>query len=128
MRFYRRDDTDGSLQFVGENSIDHTPVNERLRLYTGNAFDLVGERRRTNYKRLPTDDLEETFEIVVRNHKKEPVEVRVVEHLRRWPNWEVTQTSHDFTKMEANTIEFRVTVLPEGPMVLTYTVKYDWPP
>ena len=86
VRFYRRND-DGQVEFTGENMIDHTPHDETVRIYTGNAFDLTGERRRTNYtveieqKQLPP----RVFEIKVRNHKKEPVEVRVVEHLYRWP-------------------------------------------
>ena len=83
VRFYRRND-DGQIEFTGENMIDHTPHDETIRIYTGNAFDIAGERRRTNYtvetgKRTAT----ETFEIKVRNHKKEPVDVRVVEHLYR---------------------------------------------
>ncbi|MEI9863451.1 MAG: hypothetical protein WDN00_02635 [Limisphaerales bacterium] len=86
LRFYRRDDG-GQLQFVGENTIDHTPRNETVRVTTGNAFDLVGERKQTNF-RVDTSEkwVDETFEIKLRNRKKEPVEIRVVEHLYRWSN------------------------------------------
>ena len=126
LRFYRRD-SDGSLQFVGENTIDHTPKDEMIRVYTGNAFDLRGERKRTNYK---VDSgahwMDETFEIRVRNHKKEAVNVRVVEHLYRWTNWELTKQSHDSKKRDAQTIEFPVTVAPNGEQVVTYTVHYSW--
>jgi len=81
LRFYRRD-TDGSLQFVGENTIDHTPKDEMIRVYTGNAFDIVGERKRTNYHVDSNQHwMDETFEVRVRNHKKEATNVRVVEHL-----------------------------------------------
>src|SRR5262249_52490186 len=84
LRFYRRD-TDGSLQFIGENAIDHTPKDETIRVYTGNAFDIVGERKRTNIRVDSAHNwMEESFEIRVRNHKKEPVNVPVVEHLYRW--------------------------------------------
>ena len=70
LRFYRRD-TDGHLEFIGENSIDHTPKDETLRLYTGNAFDIVGERKRTNYHVENSQHwMDESFEIRVRNHKK----------------------------------------------------------
>src|SRR5439155_21348319 len=87
LRFYRRD-TDGHLEFIGENTIDHTPRNETVRVYTGNAFDVVGERRRTNIRADSAHNwMEESFEIKVRNHKKEPVNVRVVEHLYRCTNW-----------------------------------------
>jgi len=90
LRFYRRD-ADGQMEFVGEDMIDHTPRNETIRVTTGNAFDLVGERKQTNF-RVDTGDkwLDESFEIKLRNRKQEPVEFRVVEHLYRWNNWEVT--------------------------------------
>ncbi|HJZ12269.1 MAG TPA: hypothetical protein VJ521_08970, partial [Acidobacteriota bacterium] len=72
-RFYRRDD-DGQLEFVGENVIDHTPRNEKVRVYTGDAFDLVGERVRTNYNiDTSANWLDESFEIKIRNRKKEAV-------------------------------------------------------
>jgi hypothetical protein len=83
VRFYRRD-ADGHLEFIGENTIDHTPKDETLRVYTGNAFDLVGERRQTDYKLDSSNRLlDESFEIKVRNHKAVPVEFRIVEHLYR---------------------------------------------
>ena len=126
LRFYRRD-SDGSLQFVGENTIDHTPKDEMIRVYTGNAFDIVGERRRTNYRVDSNKNwMDETFEIRVRNHKKELVNVRVVEHLYRWTNWKLTEQSNQFKKRDAQTIEFPVTVAPDGEAVVTYTVHYSW--
>src|SRR5436190_6516088 len=80
VRFYRRND-DGQMEFTGENMIDQTPKDETVRIYTGNSFDLSGERRRTNYVVEPGKNAAtETFEIKLRNHKKEAVEVRVVEH------------------------------------------------
>ena len=126
LRFYRRDDG-GQLQFVGENQIDHTPRNETVRVTTGNAFDLVGERKQTNF-RVDTGDkwIDETFEIKLRNRKKEPVEIRVVEHLYRWSNWNITAKSDDFVKKDAQTIEFRVPVKPDEERIVTYTVHYSW--
>jgi hypothetical protein len=126
LRFYRRDDG-GQLQFVGENEIDHTPRNETVRVTTGNAFDLVGERKQTNF-RVDTGDkwIDETFEIKLRNRKKEPVEIRVIEHLYRWSNWNITAKSDDFVKKDAQTIEFRVPVKPDEERVVTYTVHYSW--
>ena len=126
LRFYRRDD-DGQLQFVGENQIDHTPRNETIRVTTGNAFDLVGERKQTNFH-MDTGEkwIDETFEIKLRNHKKEPVEIRVVEHLYRWSNWNITAKSDDFVKKDAQTIEFRVPVKPDEERTVNYTVHYSW--
>ena len=126
LRFYRRD-TDGHLEFVGENQIDHTPKDETIRAYTGNAFDVVGERKRTSFHVDSSHNwMEETFEIRVRNHKKEPANVRVVEHLYRWTNWTLTEQSQPSRKMDAQTAEFPVTIEPDGQQVVTYTVHYSW--
>jgi hypothetical protein len=126
LRFYRRDD-DGQLQFVGEDQIDHTPRNETIRVTTGNAFDLVGERKQTNFH-VDTGDkwMDESFEIKLRNRKSEPVEIRVVEPLYRWNNWEITRKSDDFTKKDSQTIEFRVPVKPDEEKIVSYTVHYSW--
>lgn len=125
-RFYRRDD-DGRLEFTGENAIEHTPQGETLRIYTGDAFDIVGERKRTDYKldsRL--DQMEEAFEIRIRNRKQEPVQVRVAERLYRWVNWQIVEKSDEFEKTDAQNAEFRVTVAPDQEKVVTYRVRYDW--
>jgi hypothetical protein len=126
LRFYRRD-ADGQMEFVGEDMIDHTPRNETIRVTTGNSFDLVGERKQTNF-RVDTGDkwMDETFEIKLRNRKKEPVEIRVVEHLYRWSNWEITAKSDDFKKTDSQTIEFRVPVKPDEERTVSYTVHYSW--
>ncbi len=126
VRFYRRND-DGQMEFTGENVIDHTPRNETVRVYTGNAFDLAGERRRTDYKLdLNKHMVDESFEIKVRNHKKEPVDVRVVEHLYRWVTWDVSAHSDSFKKIDSKTIEFPVTIAPDEEKTITYTAHYTW--
>jgi len=125
-RFYRRDDADGRLEFVGENMIDHTPTDEVLRIYTGDAFDVVGERKCTDTKVVVGRVCEEALEIRVRNHKKTPVEVRVYERLWRWSNWQIVEQSHEHAKLDAASIEFRVAVPAHGESVVTYRVRYDW--
>ncbi len=126
LRFYRRDD-DGQLEFTGENVIDHTPKDETIRVYTGNSFDLTGERKRLNFNINDDQDwLDESFEIKVRNHKKEPVEIRVVEHLYRWVNWQIRIPSHKHIKTDSQTVEFRVIIPPDGEQVITYTAHYNW--
>jgi len=126
LRFYRRDD-DGQLEFTGENVIDHTPRDETARVYTGNAFDLVGERRRTNFKiDTSREEIDESFEIKVRNHKKETVEIRVVEHLYRWFTWEITEHSNAFNKLDSQMIEFRIQLEPDEEKTVTYNVHYTW--
>lgn len=126
LRFYRQD-ADGQLEFTGENVIDHTPRNETIRVYTGNAFDLRGERKQTHFSRSGDHRItDETFEIKVRNHKAEPVEVIVVERMYRWHNWEIRENSTPFTKTDSRTVEFRVTIPPEGEQTVTYTAHYTW--
>jgi len=126
VRFYRRND-DGQIEFTGENVIDHTPHDEKVRVYAGNAFDLTGERRRTDY-RVDTNrqTIDESFEIKVRNHKKEPVDVRVVERLYRWITWDISAESDPYRRTDSKTIEFPLTIPPDGEKAITYTAHYTW--
>jgi hypothetical protein len=126
LRFYRQD-TDGHLEFTGENEIKHTPRDETIRAFTGSAFDIKGERRRTNY-RIDQGQrwLDEAFEIKLRNHKKEPVVVRVVEHLYRGTTWEISAKSDTYLKTDSQTIEFRVQVEPDSEKTVTYAAHYTW--
>jgi hypothetical protein len=126
MKIYRTD-SDGRREFIGENLIDHTPADETVRVRLGNAFDLKGERRQTSFQVDRSRDwADEAFEIKVRNHKKETVEVRVVEHLYRWNNWKIQLASDPYQGIDARTIEFRVKVPPDGEKVVTYKVHYTW--
>jgi hypothetical protein len=126
IRFYRRD-TDGRLEFTGEDTIDHTPKDERIRVFTGSAFDLTGERKRTVFLNdMGRRTIDEGFEIKVRNHKKEAAEVRVVEHLYRGLTWDITSHSDPFTKTDAQTVEFRVTLNPDQEKTVTYNAHYTW--
>jgi hypothetical protein len=129
VRFYRRDQ-DGQLEFTGENEIDHTPKDETIRVYTGNAFDIAGERKQTHYQmqqqQYPNGWADESFEIKLRNHKKEAVTVRVVEHLYRWYNWAITQESASHHQKDSRTIEYEVTLKPDQEKVITYTAHYSW--
>ncbi len=125
-RFYRMD-SDGQLEFTGENTIDHTPKNEMIRVYLGNAFDIVGERKQTNYYKHPVRDLiRETFEIEIRNRSDETVTVQVVEPMFRWANWKIQKNSDTYEKTNSRTVEFSVTVGPDGTKKITYTVEYTW--
>jgi len=126
VRFYRRD-SDGRLQFVGENKIQHTPKDETVRVYTGDAFDIVAERTRTEFK---TDNqqrwINESYTIKLRNHKKEAVQVQVIEHMYRGDNWDITAKSIDYVKKDSHTVEFTPTIPPDGEQTVTYSVHYSW--
>jgi hypothetical protein len=127
VRVNKQDAADGTLEFIGEDQIDHTPRNERVLIKMGSAFDVVGERRQVNFsvdtsRRTMTEEIE----VKIRNHKPEPVTVIVKENLYRWINWEIVAKSHDFKKQDARTIHFPLKVAADGESVLRYTVKYTW--
>lgn len=127
VRVYKQDDADGTLEFIGEDLIDHTPRDEKILVKLGQAFDVVGERTQTDFK-IDTSrkTMQESFKIQLRNHKPEPVKVVVKENLYRWTNWEITAKSDEFTAVDARTIHFDATVPPDGEKTLTYTVRYTW--
>jgi len=125
VRVYK-EDVDGGSEFIGEDSIDHTPKDEAVRLYLGDAFDIVGERKQTNFRKLGERTIEESYEITLRNHKEEGVEVRVAEHMFRWSEWEILEESADHVKVDAQTVEWRVQVSADEEAKVTYTVRYTW--
>ena len=126
VRFYSQDG-DRQLEFVGENQIDHTPKDETIRVLTGNSFDLTGEHRMTNNTEDGSNRVAtQTFEVKVRNHKKEPVEIRVLEHATHGGNWTLTAQSQPHEKKDATTFEFRVPLQPDEEKVITYTIRYTW--
>jgi len=120
VRVYKHDPS-GSLQFVGEDSIDHTPRDEKVRIKLGDAFDVVGTRKQTDWKKIAYDTYEAAFEISLRNHKKEDVVVKVVEPIPG--DWKMLSSSQEFTKSEAFTAEFQVPVPRDGETKLTYRVR-----
>ena len=127
IRVYQ-EDVDGAALLIGENFIDHTPQGEDVQIYLGNAFDLVGERTQTNYELVTGRIIEESFEIRIRNRKDtESVEVRIPERLFRWSNWQILNSSHAFEQLDSATIEYRVNVPAGEEVVVSYTVRYEWP-
>jgi hypothetical protein len=115
------------LEFAGENEIDHTPADELLKIHTGEAFDLVGERKRVDF-RVDTANrrTEETFEILLKNRKKESVTIRVIERLARSANLQVLKNSDPFENKRSDEIEFRIPVKPGEERKVLYSVIYTW--
>jgi len=120
VRVYKADQ-DGSLQFVGEDQIDHTPKDEKFRLYLGDAFDLKGERKRVDYEQISEGVFEYEMEISLRNHKEEDVEIIDVEKLPG--DWEILKSSHPYEKKDFQTIEFRVKVPANGEVKINYRAR-----
>jgi hypothetical protein len=117
-------DSEGSAQLVGEDNVGHTPKDEMVRLLMGNAFDVKGEKVQTNYIDKKTG-YTATFEVTIRNHKKEDIVVVVPQHIG-YANWKVTASSIDFHKVDATNIEFKVPVKADGETKLTYTMDVWW--
>jgi hypothetical protein len=122
VRMYKEDSV-ADLQFIGEDRIDHTPKDEDVQLYLGNAFDVKAERITMDSRKITNRIHEEDYEISIRNHKDEAIVLRIVEH--PYGFWTVTRTSTEFEKVEANRIEFDVPVEKDGEVVVTYTVRYE---
>lgn len=120
----RADGKTGDLEFIGEDQIDHTPRDEDVKLYIGDAFDIVGEKKiaaQTQGKQWR----QQKIRIELRNHKDEQATIRVREHMGHG-NWTISDNSHPFHKDDAKTIEFDIPVDAHGKGVLTYTVDYNW--
>ena len=127
IRVYQ-EDVDGAGLLIGENRIDHKPEGEDVTILLGVAFDLVGERVQTDFETVSRTVVRESFEIRLRNRKDdEAVEIRVPERLYRWSDWQISESSAAFEKLDSSTIEFRVTVAPGAEEVLTYTAQYSFP-
>jgi hypothetical protein len=129
VRVYKQDDADGTLEFIGEDLIDHTPRDEEVLVKLGQAFDVVGERTQTNFTiDMPRRTITESYRIQIRNHKDAPGAVKVIikENLFRWSNWQITDHSHEFEKVDSRTIHFTVEAPNDGEATVTYTVKYTW--
>lgn len=122
VRVYKKD-SGGNAQFVGEDSIDHTPKNETVRLKLGEAFDVTADKRQTDFKKLTGDGkynyvFESAFEIVLKNAKKEAVTVTVQEPMPG--DWKLLSETLPHTKGASNTAVWQVKVPPEGNTTLSY--------
>jgi hypothetical protein len=120
MRVYQSDSS-GALQFAGEDRIRHTPKDEEVTLRLGNAFDIVGERKQTDYRRISDRVHEAEFEIRIRNHKSEAISVDVVEPMPA--DWTVQRQTHEHIKKDAYTALFALNIPADGETVLTYRVQ-----
>lgn len=120
VRVYQQD-SDGSLQFIGEDAIGHTPKDEKVRIKVGEAFDVSATRRQTDWKKLASDTYEAGWEVIIRNHKDEDVTVKVLEPMSG--DWKVVDSTFATSKRDAQTAEFNVPVKKDGEAKLTYRVR-----
>jgi hypothetical protein len=121
VRVYKQD-SKGSLQFIGEDAIDHTPEDETIRVKMGDAFDVVAERVQTSFEVLSSGHLyRSSYKVTLRNHKSENITVSVVDMLGG--DWTITVSSHKYEKETAQRVRFDVPVAAKGNAELTYTVE-----
>jgi hypothetical protein len=120
VRVYKAD-KEGSLQFIGEDSIDHTAKDETVTVKMGEAFDVTGKRKQKDFKIIARGVTEASWEITLKNHKQEPVTVRVNEPIPG--DWEVLSSSQKYEKVDAHTLRFDVSVPKDGEVKLTYKVR-----
>jgi len=123
MRVYK-EDKDGSLQFVGEDRIDHTPKDEKFKIKIGEAFDIVGEKVQTDYKHLGHNLYEVAFEVSLRNHKKEDVKILVEEPIPG--DWEMLSNTHPYEKLSAHLIRFDVPVAKDKEVKVKYRIRFRY--
>lgn len=114
-------DASGGLQFIGEDRIKHTPEAGELRMTVGSAFDLTAKRNETDYQRISDNVERVTYQIELNNSKSEDQAVTVVEHL--YGEWDILESSDSYEKIDAFTVEFRVTVPAKGTKLVSYTVE-----
>ena len=127
VRVSKLDTADQSLEFIGEDIIDHTPKNETIQIRLGSAFDVVGERTQVDYRMdSKARWIEEDIEIKVRNQKDVPTTVIVKETPYRWSNWTIKSKSADFEKIDARTVHFPVKIAKGAEAIIRYTVRYTW--
>ncbi len=125
VRVYK-EDIDGGAEFVGEDSIEHTPRDEQVTLLLGESFDIVGEREQVRFRQLSDRSIEETVQITLRNHKDEDITVRAIEYLFRAADAEIIKSSLDYQMLDANTARYDVEVPADGEAEFSYTVVYRW--
>ena len=123
LRVYQKDSRGGVL-FIGEDRIEHTPKDEDINVHIGNAFDVVSERKQTDYKKIDTHVWEMEYEITLRNHKETPIVVEVNEPIGS--DWEMVSSSYKFTKTAAFAAQFNVPVEKDGSAVLRYRIRAKW--
>jgi len=123
IRVYK-EDKDGSLQFVGEDRIDHTPKDEKFKIKIGEAFDVVAEKIQTEYKHLGYNLYEVAFEVNLRNHKKEDIKVLVEEPIPG--DWEMLSNTHSYEKLQANLIRFNVPVAKDQEVKVKYRIRFKY--
>lgn len=117
----------GSLEFIGEDLIDHTAKNQKVLIKLGQSFDVTGDRVQTDFTiDTRAHIITETIKITLKNAKDAPQKVLIKENLYRWTNWEIIRKSDDFEKIDSRTIHLPVTVPAGGEKEVTYTVRYSW--
>jgi hypothetical protein len=122
VRLYKSDGQ--AIEFIGEDMIDHTPKNEKVKLKIGDAFDVLAEETQTDNKQITSKVFEQSYKITLKNRKDENITVDVERNLGA--NWELTSSSHEYDKKDAQTIIYKIPVKKDSESVVTFTVRYTY--
>ncbi len=123
IRVYKSDPR-GNLQFIGEDNIDHTPKDEIIKIKMGEAFDVIGERKQTDFKVVSNNVYEVAWQISLRNHKDTDTKVSIIEPVPG--DWKILQASHQAEKVEAHTLKYVIEVPKNGETKVEYRVRIKW--
>ena len=123
VRVYKAD-ASGAQQFIGEDRIDHTARDERVRIKMGEAFDVVGDRRQMEYRVISSCVSESAWEVELRNRKDEDVEVQILEPIGG--DWRIITSSHEHRRIDANTFSFTVSIPARQDLTVSYRVQVRW--
>ena len=125
VRVYKKDDEEKE-QFIGEDEISHTSKDEEIKLYLGNAFDIVGQRVRKNVEEVRRREFSETIEITLKNHKKEDIEILVYEHPNEFSKWQILESNEKWEKISNGEIKFTLKIPKDGEKTILYTIEYEY--
>jgi hypothetical protein len=114
-------DVQGCQQFIGEDRIEHTPKDEQVRLKAGEAFDIVAERKQLDFSQKTSQMSETEWEIKIRNRKEENITIGIIENA--YGNWEIIESTHKHTKIDANTLRFDVAVPKSKEVAVKYKIR-----
>ncbi len=119
-----KEDSSGALQFIGEDRVDHTPKDEQIEVFLGEAFDIVGERAVMDRRKINDRTWEYDVKITIRNHKEDDVEITYWDHV--WGDWEVRESTHGYIQRDASTVEIMIPVDSDGETICEYTIRRGW--
>ncbi|HEX7875185.1 MAG TPA: DUF4139 domain-containing protein [Sphingobium sp.] len=120
VRFYMKD-ASGASQFIGENSVDHTPMGSELALATGDAFDVKVKPIVEQRERLSPNRWRSHMRYDLTNAKPEPVTVELTQAGLDfyYEDTRIVSESQASRRVSSDSVRWQVTVPANGATSLT---------